>query len=456
MKTRYSIYLRPSTILLDLFVLNLWLYLFIILPNVIRGMEIFNFLFMMNLGWFLSANILGIYHIFRLTKYIRIFKDSIKQLFVFSFMAFAFFTIYRIPLSSDLVNYLLNLLFFLGLSILLFRSLSYFLIKRYRLIGGNYRNVIIAGVAENSQKLAEFFTHRREYGYRFHGFFSEKENGIKAIGKLSDIPAFANKINLHQIYCNVGELNVEELNELIRFADNNLIEIKFIPDPKVDYGQNLVLQYYDYIPVFALREIPFQTDMKWIKRGFDLVFSFLVIVFILSWFIPILGLLIKLESKGPILFKQKRNGLNNHEFEVYKFRSMYLNGHSDSKQTSENDERLTKIGKFIRRTNIDEIPQFINVLKGEMSVVGPRPHPVFMTEQYAKIVDKYMVRHFVKPGVSGLAQIKGFRGEIQDTEQMRNRIRLDKFYIENWTLMLDIEIIIKTILQTFKRNKTVY
>lgn len=455
-KKRFSIYLRPATIFLDIVILNLWIYLFILLPHAIKGVEILSFQLMMNLGWILSASILGIYHIFRLTKLTRIIRDSIKQMFVFSFMAFAFFTIYRIPLSDYLITYIFELLFFLGLSILLLRSFSYFLIKRYRLIGGNYRNVIIAGIAENSQKLADFFINRKEYGYRFHGFFSDKENGVKTRGTLADIPAFASKINLHQIYCNVGELNVEELNILIRFAENNLIEIKFIPDPKVDYGQNLVLQYYDYIPVFALREIPFQTDMKWIKRGFDLVFSFLVIVLILSWFIPLLGLLIKLESKGPILFKQKRNGLNNHKFEVYKFRSMYLNGHSDSKQTSENDERLTKIGKFIRRTNIDEIPQFINVFLGEMSVVGPRPHPLFMTEQYAKIVDKYMVRHFVKPGVSGLAQVKGFRGEIQDIDQMRNRIRLDKFYIENWTLMLDIEIIIKTILQTFKRNKTVY
>jgi putative colanic acid biosynthesis UDP-glucose lipid carrier transferase len=456
MKTRYSIFLRPSTIMLDLLVLNLWLYLFIIFPTTVRGIEILNFLLMMNLGWFLAANILGIYRIFRLTKFTRIIKDILKQMLVFSFMAFSFFTIYQISLSKALVLYVFEMLFFLGASIIFLRSLSYYFIKKYRLMGGNFRNVIIVGMAENAVRLADFFRNKPEYGYRFKGYFSDKQSDTPLLGGIKDIPAFAETINLHQIYCNVGELEVEDINELIRFAENNLIEIKFIPDPKVDYGQNLALQYYDYIPVFALREIPFQTDIKWVKRGFDILFSSLVIIFVLSWLVPLLGLLIRLESKGPILFKQKRNGLNNDEFKVYKFRSMYVNGFSDKKQTSVNDQRLTKIGRFIRRTSIDEIPQFINVFLGSMSVVGPRPHPVFLTEQYAKIIDKYMVRHFVKPGVTGLAQIKGYRGEVQDNDHMRNRIRLDKFYIENWSLLLDIEIVIKTFLNTFKRNQNVY
>ncbi len=456
MKTRYSVYLRPSTIILDFLVLNLWFYLFIILPDAVQGMEIVNFLLMMNFGWLLSANILGIYKIFRLTKITRIIKDVLKQMLVFSFMAFAFFTIYRINLSKNLVNYIFEMLFFLGSSIIILRALSYFFIKRWRLMGGNFRNVVIVGLAENAQKLANFFNKRQEYGYRFHGYFSNKQTEIQAIGKLDDLPAFAEKINLHQIYCNVAELKVDEINKLIRFAENNLIEIKFIPDPKVDYGQNLVLQYYDYTPVFALREIPFETDMKWIKRGFDVIFSLFVIVFVLSWLIPILGILIRLESKGPIIFRQKRNGINNDEFDVFKFRSMYINGYSDKKQTSLNDHRLTSIGKYIRRTSIDEIPQFFNVLLGSMSVVGPRPHPVFLTSQYSKIIDKYMVRHFVKPGITGLAQIKGYRGEVLDNEQMRNRIRLDKFYIENWSLFLDIEIIVKTVLISFKKNQNVY
>ena len=456
MKTRYSGYLRPATIILDLLVLNLWLYLFIIFPDVIHEMEIVTFLLMMNFGWFLSGNILSIYHIFRLTKFTRIIKDILKQMLVFSFMAFAFFTIFRINISEDVVNYIFQMLFFLYISIILLRVLSFFFIKRYRLMGGNFRNVVIAGVTENSQKLANFFNNRKEFGYRFKGYFSNKKTDFPLLGKLEDIPAFSEKINLHQIYCNVGVLNVEEINNLIRFAENNLIEIKFIPDPKIDYGQNLALQYYDYIPVFALREIPFQTDLRWVKRGFDVVFSSLIIVFILSWLIPILGLLIRLESKGPILFKQKRNGLNNDEFQMIKFRSMYMNGFSDHKQTEVNDQRLTKIGKFIRCTSIDEMPQFINVLLGNMSVVGPRPHPIFLTDQYAKIIDKYMVRHLVKPGVTGLAQIKGYRGEIQDFEQMRNRIKLDKFYIENWTLLLDIEIVTKTFFNAFKKNHNVY
>lgn len=456
MKTRYSGYLRPSTIIIDIMVLNLWLYLFIVIPDAVHGIELFDFLLMMNIGWFLAGNILGIYHIYRLTKFTRIIKDVLKQMFVFSFMAFAFFTIYSIYLPENMVNYIFQMILFLGSSIILLRAIYYIFMKRYRIMGGNFRNVIIVGNDENAKKLADFFNNRKEYGYRFHGYFSNKKTNLPVHGSLDDIEAFAKEINLHQIYCNVSELKAEEINNLIRFADNNLIEIKFIPDHKVDYGQNMTLQYYGYIPVFALREIPFQTDMKWIKRGFDIIFSFLVIVLILSWLIPILGILIRLESKGPIIFKQKRNGLNNVEFDVYKFRSMHLNEFSNKKQTSLDDDRITRIGKFIRKYSIDEMPQFINVFLGSMSVVGPRPHAVFHNNQYSKIIDKYMVRHFVKPGVTGLAQVKGFRGETTSNDQMRNRIRLDKFYIENWSLLLDIEIVLKTVIISFRNNGNVY
>jgi len=456
MKTRYSTYLRPTTILLDLIILNLWLYAFIIRPSAIHGVDLANFLGMMNLGWILSANILGIYQIFRLTKFQEIIKGIIEQIIIFSFMVFAFFTIYSIKLSDGSVQYIFQMIFYLTSSFLLFRSFSYYFIKKYRIKGGNFRNVIIVVRYENADHLEDFFTLETEFGYRFHGYFSNKEEKKSIRGNLSDIPAYAQKVNLHQMYCNVGELDAKEINELIHFADNNLIEIKFIPDPKVDYGQNLAIQYYDNIPVFSLREIPFETDRKWVKRVFDILFSSLVILFVLSWLIPILGILIKLDSKGPILFKQKRTGLNNIEFDVIKFRSMFINGFSNKRQTSVNDNRLTYIGKWIRKLSIDELPQFLNVFMGNMSVVGPRPHPLFITDKYANSIDKYMVRHFVKPGVTGLAQIRGYRGEIIDDEHIRNRIRLDKFYIEKWSFLLDLEIITKTVLNVFKKNRIVY
>jgi putative colanic acid biosynthesis UDP-glucose lipid carrier transferase len=181
----------------------------------------------------------------------------------------------------------------------------------------------------------------------------------------------------------------------------------------------------------------------------------LVIVFLLSWLIPILAIAIKLESKGPIFFKQGRPGLDEKEFFCYKFRSMQINITTE-KEASKNDPRVTKIGKLMRKTSVDELPQFLNVLFGDMSVVGPRPHLWSQNKSYGTTIKKYMVRHYVKPGITGLAQVKGFRGEIEIEEDMINRIKFDVFYIENWSLVLDLKIIVKTVINIFKGEAKAY
>jgi putative colanic acid biosynthesis UDP-glucose lipid carrier transferase len=206
-----------------------------------------------------------------------------------------------------------------------------------------------------------------------------------------------------------------------------------------------------------LRTIPLDIEVnKRLKRIFDIVFSLVVILGILSWITPLIAVLIRLESKGPVFFKQKRNGLNYEEFYCYKFRSMHLNPIADLEQVQKNDPRITKVGKIIRKTSIDELPQFMNVLLGNMSVVGPRPHMVSHTEMYAKSVDKFMVRHFIKPGITGLAQINGFRGEVETETDIINRVKYDIFYLENWTLLLDVKIIFTTIINTIKGEKKAY
>ena len=193
-----------------------------------------------------------------------------------------------------------------------------------------------------------------------------------------------------------------------------------------------------------------------IKRIFDIVFSLIIIVGILLWLTPVLYVFIKLESKGPIFFKQKRNGLNYDEFYCYKFRSMNLNAIADLEQVSKNDPRITNVGKIIRKTSIDELPQFLNVLLGDMSVVGPRPHMVSHTEMYARRIDKFMVRHFIKPGITGLAQTKGFRGEVETDKDIIFRVKYDIFYLENWSLLLDIKIIYLTIYNAIKGEDKAY
>ena len=230
-----------------------------------------------------------------------------------------------------------------------------------------------------------------------------------------------------------------------------------MPDTKNVIFRNFKYEYYNYIPILSLRNIPLDDSLnKLVKRLFDIIFSLLVILFVLSWLTPIIALLIKLESKGPIFFSQSRTGINNKQFFCYKFRSMTVNKESNTIQATKNDKRVTKIGKFIRKTSIDELPQFFNVFFGNMSVVGPRPHMVSHTNKYAKSVDKFMVRHFVKPGITGLAQVSGFRGEIESKTDIINRVKYDIFYIENWSLLLDFKIIFLTINNVFKGEEKAY
>ena len=195
---------------------------------------------------------------------------------------------------------------------------------------------------------------------------------------------------------------------------------------------------------------------QFIKRTFDILVSGIFICLIFPFIYIIVGLLIKGTSKGPIIFKQKRNGLHGKEFWIYKFRSMRENEESDEQQATKEDARKTKIGNFMRRTNIDEIPQFLNVFLGDMSIVGPRPHMVKHTEEYSKQVDNFMIRHWVKPGITGWSQVTGLRGEIKNTDQIAKRVEGDIWYIEHWSFALDIRIIFMTIVNIIKGEKEAY
>jgi len=183
------------------------------------------------------------------------------------------------------------------------------------------------------------------------------------------------------------------------------------------------------------------------------LFSSFIILAVFSWLLPILAIIIKLTSKGPVFFKQKRTGLGNREFICWKFRSMTVNDNSDTVQATKGDIRITKVGHFLRRSSLDEFPQFINVLKGEMSIVGPRPHMLKHTEEYSQLIGNFMNRHAIKPGITGLAQVKGYRGEIDDSHLLTNRVRLDRFYVNNWSLYMDLKIVFFTIFGVFKDHK---
>jgi putative colanic acid biosynthesis UDP-glucose lipid carrier transferase len=211
----------------------------------------------------------------------------------------------------------------------------------------------------------------------------------------------------------------------------------------------LKLDYYDTFPILSFKHFPL--DKFWnqfLKRSFDIAFSLFVIIFIFSWMFPITALAILLDSGKPVFYLQKRIGLKGKAFYCYKFRTMKLSKDNGIKSTVKGDKRITKLGKILRKSSLDELPQFFNVLKGDMSVAGPRPHMAVQDEYYNDLILKYSLRHYVKPGITGLAQVKGFRGEISTKEDMQKRIIADVYYVKNWSFLLDILIIIRTFFKT--------
>ena len=447
---RYSKYLRLINISLHLFLINGTIYYFneIIISKTIQLLYI-------NFSWLIIAYLTNFYDTFRFVDLTKLIARLITQHFIFVLVYFSFYTITQQPFD---VYTQLKILFILFVGLLLTRLFFYFSLRAYRMRGGNFRRVIIVGDSSKDKTLQDFFLNRNEFGYKFEGFFSDiisKSDLYK--GRLSDVFDFVLNNNIDEIYCSLELLTKEKRSAFIKFSEDNYKVLKFIPKTNDLLRKEVNLEYYDYIPVLALRKTPLSRPIeKLLKRIFDIFFSLGIIVFIMSWLTPILWVLIKIESRGPLFFKQIREGLNGQQFYCYKFRSMHRNELENIIQTAKDDQRITIMGKFIRKTSIDELPQFINVFLGSMSVVGPRPHMLTQGAKFKEVVDKYAVRHFVKPGITGLAQVKGFRGEISTKADIQNRVKLDLFYIENWTPLLDLKIIVLTVFNALKGEEKAY
>ena len=321
-----------------------------------------------------------------------------------------------------------------------------YLIRHYRLKGFNVRNIVIVGYDPIGKSLQNHFSLNPQIGYVFKGFFDHNTAQAGVSGTLDDLLNYAKNNPVDIIFCCLPKLHDSDIKMLVDFGENNLIKIKLLDNLKVVGDRNLSVQKYGTIPVINVNLIPLDKSLNQIfKRSFDLVFSFSVIVFILWWLIPLIGILIKLETKGPVFFRQTRHGKNNKLFLCWKFRTMMISNDADTKQAAKDDPRVTSLGSFLRKTSLDEFPQFINVLFGDMSIVGPRPHPVNLNNIFSSKIDRFVQRHAVKPGVTGLAQAKGYRGETKKFSEMYGRVRLDRFYVKNWSLLLDIKIILLTI-----------
>jgi Undecaprenyl-phosphate glucose phosphotransferase len=337
----------------------------------------------------------------------------------------------------------------------------FYFIRLARIAGFNYRKVVIVGEGKVADEVHTYFNTHLSNGFKFMGYFSDKNEETKFpglhLGTTDRVKNYCMSEHVDEIYCTLPLTETDKIHDLLSFADNHLIRFKLIPDFSGFINKRISIDFYENIPVLSVRNEPLgELVNRIVKRAFDIVFSSLVIIFIFPILFPILAILIKLSSKGPVFFKQLRSGKNNVEFYCYKFRSMAVNENSDKLQAVKGDARITKIGKFLRKTNLDEIPQFFNVFLGQMSVVGPRPHMLKHTEEYAQVVDKFMVRHFVKPGITGWAQVNGFRGETTGSNKMEKRVEFDVWYLENWNFILDIKIVFLTVFNMIRGEKNAY
>ncbi len=441
----------PLNLLGELVIITFSVLLF---KNIPFQLDIIIFL---NLAWFLGTILTKNYYINRQPGVLINVLNLSKHFMLYFLFVFVFLELFhenKIPHKSIIVFSC-----FLYIFLLFWRFILFSILKRELKNSKNRRPVVIVGISVASIHFKEFVEERPEYGITILGFFSEKSNEkVDILGDYEDVIPFCKNNKVSEIICSVDKLNKETINNILEFTENNFVSLKLIPDSAGYMGRNFVTTFIEHIPLLALRKNPFdEATNQFLKRSFDILFSLVVIVFILSWLTPIIAILIRINSKGNVFFSQERSGIRNKSFRCFKFRTMKFDKNAEFKQATKNDSRITKIGAFLRKTSLDELPQFFNVLIGNMSIVGPRPHPVKLTEEYSQKVDKYMVRHLVKPGITGLSQVMGYRGETQhDLYLMKMRVRMDRFYIDNWSFYLDLKVVWATILLMFRKDNNAY
>ena len=446
---RYSGLISPLSYFIDIAIITVITQQFLAL-HLYKEFE-FKHLFTLTVLWIIVSVFNRFYYIYRYTNFLKIINLLFNQIVLFALSLFCFSGIF--PELELEPNTIIKLLMPIAILIVFVKIVTYYSIKTFRsYFGGNYRKTIIIGSSMESQNLELFFNKNKQAGYSHKKTFSDvsKKSILDSIN-------FVKEQEIDEIYCSTENINDQEVKALIKFCDNNLKTIKFIPNSTKLNSKKLIYETYDSLPILSLRRVPLQDSVNlFFKRLTDIIISLAVVVFVLSWLTPIIALFIKKESDGPVFFKQIRNGINYEEFSCLKFRSMIVNDNAHKLQATKGDTRVTKIGAFLRKTSLDEMPQFINVLLGDMSVVGPRPHMIKENDKYYKTVDKYMLRHVIKPGITGLAQVSGYRGEVEKESDIVNRIKFDIYYLENWSILLDVKIILRTILNSIKGEDKAY
>lgn len=442
---------------MDFFSINavFFLSLYLLKKNALIGSELeyMHTGFFITVGWLLAVLMTGTYNKPYIYSFESFTRRSLQAYTVFLLILIIPLFFLRVFISSRIFIAIILALVLLALMINRFIYLlfyQYFKNKEWLV-----NKVVVIGYNDLSKKLVSSLE-EEAFNKQVVGYCEEDENVTELsrypiIGRINKTIELCKSLNVTEVYSTIGPKQNPYIYNIMEQAGQNCIRFKLVPDFSFFINRKIHVDYLREIPIFNLRNEPLEDISNRIKkRLFDIVVSVLVCVFILSWLIPIVGLLIWLESKGPVFFSQPRSGKDNKPFNCLKFRSMKVNASAHLQQATRNDTRITRIGKFLRRTSLDEFPQFLNVLSGQMSIVGPRPHMLKHTDEYSRQIDQYMVRHFIKPGISGWAQVNGFRGETRNLEQMQKRIEYDLWYQEHWNLFFDLRIVFMTIINAIR------
>ncbi len=456
-------------ILLNLVIFSIISWVYIPVPNILYHATKIT-VFVANASLFIGESFFStIIHI-RRVKFPKILTQTLKLVLTTMF-CFIFTMLYLFKCGYDFVRFSIYLFLISYICFILSRMIELYLLKCFRSRGRNSKTVMFIG---NDPAIIDMYNTLMEdpsAGYRIYGYYADTKIGndpdkLKYLGNMTDLDkVMDNTINnaikgtpnkIEDVFCCLSHDFSKRIVRIMQFCDKNVIHFYYLPRQFGEYKLHLSLQQYLGESVFTNRKEPLaKLGNRTIKRAFDLAVSSIACLCLLP-IIPIVAIIIKLQSPGPLFFKQARTGLNGKTFQCYKFRSMHVNANADTAQATKDDPRKFAFGNFMRKTNIDEFPQFFNVLKGDMSIVGPRPHMLHHTEIYGNIIDKYMVRHFAKPGITGWAQVTGYRGETKELWQMEERIKRDIWYIENWSFWLDIHIMYLTAKSIIIPDKNAY
>lgn len=343
----------------------------------------------------------------------------------------------------------------------LIRKHTHYLIYKGKLT----EHFILIGYTRSGSDFIDMVDRFKYYGYSCSGIVDDQKvelNNIPYLGKINQLEEILMSVSTSEIILALSNAEAGLVKKIIQVCEEYNRKVRLIPDLEKYTNANIEVADLGIMPVLNYKKLPLdRLENRLIKRFFDLLFSVLFFIFIGSWLLPLLALIVKITSKGPVFFKQMRWGLSNEQIVCYKFRSMVIDSKDiDSSgnyaQAIFNDPRVTKLGKFLRKTSLDELPQFWNVLIGNMSVIGPRPHPVPLNMASIETVENYMLRHIVKPGISGWAQVNGYRGETKSLDDMQKRVDHDLYYIHRWNLFFDVQIVLQTIINIFRGDQNAY